>query len=117
MRISDWSSDVCSSDLVDVDLDLLDRLQALARRGVVAIEHARARDGELEAFAAHRLDQHAELQPAAPGHLEGILLGGTCAAEGDVALRLAHTAVAEPTRGRIVTFPPGPRRIVTTSNG
>src|SRR3546814_9598974 len=106
MRISDWSSDVCSSDLVDVDLDLLDRLQALARRGVVAIEHARARDGELEAFAAHRLDQHAELQLAAPGHLEGILLGGLCDAEGDVALRLAQKAVADHARGDLVAFLP-----------
>src|SRR3546814_18775046 len=42
---------------VDVDLALLDRLQALARRGVVAIEHARARDGGPEAFAAQRLAQ------------------------------------------------------------
>src|SRR3546814_4763954 len=33
MRISDWSSDVCSSDLVDIDaVDLLDRRQQRALR-------------------------------------------------------------------------------------
>src|SRR3546814_12463005 len=37
MRISDWSSDVCSSDLADCD-DIIDTLRALGEdRGVSAI--------------------------------------------------------------------------------
>ena len=59
--------------LVDVDDDLLDRLQPLAGVGIDLEHHARARDGQLEAFAAHGLDQDAELQFAAAGHLVGIL--------------------------------------------
>ena len=39
--------------------------------------HLRARHGELEAFAAHGLDQDAELQLAAAGHLVGVLVVGS----------------------------------------
>jgi hypothetical protein len=38
-------------------------------------QHARAADAQFEAFAAHRLDQHAELKFAAPGDLEAVLVG------------------------------------------
>src|SRR3546814_11786784 len=34
MRISDWSSDVCSSDLVEVDRELLERAFALGLVGL-----------------------------------------------------------------------------------
>ena len=61
--------------LVDVDDHFLDRLEPLARRLIGAEDHARAADGQLEAFAAHGLDQDAELQFAAAGHFEGIGLG------------------------------------------
>ena len=47
--------------------------------GIGLEQHARARDRQLEALAAHRLDQHAELQLAAAGDLEGILLGALAA--------------------------------------
>jgi hypothetical protein len=34
------------------------------------IDHARTRDGDFEAFAAHVLDQHAQLQFAAAGDFD-----------------------------------------------
>ena len=46
--------------VIDVDDDFLDRLELDA---VLFLHHdARAADGQLEAFAAHVLDQHGELQ-------------------------------------------------------
>ena len=59
--------------LVHVDDDLLDRLQLLARCRIDLEHDLRARHGQLEAFAAHGLDQDAELQFAAARHLVGIL--------------------------------------------
>ena len=59
--------------VVDVDHHRLIRLLAGPSRSV-AEQHARAADAELEAFAAHRLDQHAELQLAAPGDFESCRL-------------------------------------------
>src|SRR3546814_20777211 len=42
MRISDWSSDVCSSDLVEADMDQqLDALGAAQRDGVCGIVQCR----------------------------------------------------------------------------
>ena len=59
--------------LVDVDDHLLDRLEQLAGRPVLK-QDLRPRHGELEAFAAHGLDEDAELQFAAAGDLHRILL-------------------------------------------
>src|SRR5690606_18591817 len=56
--------------VVDVDDDRLVRL--LAAVGAVAEQHARPADRELEALAAHVLDQHAELELAAAGDFERI---------------------------------------------
>src|SRR3546814_6869382 len=62
MRISDWSSDVCSSDLVDEIFDLADRP---APHVLVAVRHLRRRTGmnrdrlsgvELDAVAPRRED-------------------------------------------------------------
>jgi hypothetical protein len=59
--------------VVDVDDDFLDRLEPLA---VLLAQHdARTADGELEAFAAHVLDEHGELQFATAGDLEGVVVG------------------------------------------
>src|SRR5262249_1326287 len=79
--------------LVDVDLRLLDRLEALAGGGIGLEQHPRARDRELVAFAAHRLNQHAELQLATAGDLDGVLLLALAHADGDVAFRLAAQAL------------------------
>ncbi len=68
----------------------------LARGGIGLHHHARPRHGELEPLAAHGLDQDAELQLAAAGHLVGVLGVGVLAdADGDVALRLLQQAVAD----------------------
>ncbi len=79
--------------VVDVDDDRLIGLLAAVR--AVAEEHARAADRQLEALAAHRLDQHAELQLAAAGDLERVLLGALGQADRDIALGLALQPVAD----------------------
>src|SRR3546814_18816150 len=88
MRISDWSSDVCSSDLGFI------RFGALAGL-VFAIKDARAADAELKAFAAHRLDEHAELQPAAARDFEAVLVGAFGDAARDIGFGFAVQAVAD----------------------
>ena len=67
----------------------------LAAVGAVAEEDARAADRELEALAAHRLDQHAELELAAAGDLERVLLGAFGEPDRDIALGLALQPVAD----------------------
>jgi hypothetical protein len=73
-----------------------DRLVGLlAAVRAVAEQHARAADRQLEAFAAQRLDQHAELELAAAGDLEAVVVGGGGDPDRDIALGLA----LEPSRG------------------
>ena len=99
--------------LVDVDDDLLDRLQPLAGLGVGLEQHLRARDGELEALAAHGLDQDAELQFAAAGDLVGVLVVGVLGdADGDVALGLLQQAVADHAALHLVALLAGERPVV-----
>ncbi len=76
--------------LIDVDLDFLDRLQALAGPEIVPVDHPRPADRELEALAPHGLDQDAELQLAAPGDFEGVLIVGLPHVDRDVALGFAQ---------------------------
>uniref|UniRef100_A0A0N4ZGX7 DUF2156 domain-containing protein n=1 Tax=Parastrongyloides trichosuri TaxID=131310 RepID=A0A0N4ZGX7_PARTI len=77
--------------VVDVDHDVFDRLHALA--GLVGLEHhARTADRDFEAFAAHAFDQNAQLQFAAAGDLEGVLLGSFGDADGDVGLGFLQQA-------------------------
>src|SRR5205085_8083396 len=58
--------------IVHIDDDFLDRLE---RHAVLLARHDPwLADRELEALAPHRLDQDAELQFAAPGNLERILV-------------------------------------------
>jgi hypothetical protein len=62
---------------------------------LLAQHDARTADGELEAFAAHVFDQHGELQFAAAGDVEGVVVGAFGDADGDVALGLAQQALAD----------------------
>ena len=80
--------------VVDVDDDLLDRLELFAVSSSRE-DDARLADGELEALAAHRLDQDAELQLAAAGDLEGVLVLALGDLQRDVALRLAQEPLAD----------------------
>ncbi|CDX42319.1 conserved hypothetical protein [Mesorhizobium sp. ORS 3359] len=97
--------------LVDVDDDFLDRLQQFA---VLALLHddARTRYGELEAFAAHRLDQHRKLQFAAAGHEEGVLFGRFLDLQRDIAFGLAQQAVADNAAGHLVALGAGKRAVI-----
>ncbi|MCI1754667.1 MAG: hypothetical protein LKM31_01960 [Sphingobium sp.] len=90
--------------VVDVDDDGFIGLGARPFRR--AEQHARAADAELEAFAAHRLDEHAKLQFAAPGDFEAVLVGAFGDADGDIdsASRIRRSRIM-----RLVTLcPRGP---------
>src|SRR5262245_50699894 len=99
--------------LVDVDDHFLNGLQSPAGGGIDPQHHARARDGELEPLAAHRLDQDTELQFAASGHLVGILAILVLSdADGDVALGLPQEPVADNTALELVALLAGEWTVV-----
>ena len=98
--------------VVDVDHHFLDRLQPLAGLRIGLVDHARAADRDLEALAAHGLDQHAQLQFAAAGDLEGVLLGGLGDLDGDVGLGLAQQALADHPALHLVAVAAGQRAVV-----
>ena len=54
-----------------------------------------ARDHELEAFAAHHLDEHGELELAAAEDLEGVGRAGVFDADGDVGEELFVEALLD----------------------
>ncbi len=91
-------------------IDFLDRLQLLAV--LFAHDDARLADGELEALATHRLDQDAELQFAAAGDLEGVLVLALGDLERHVAFRLAQEPVADDAALHLVAFLAGERSVV-----
>ena len=63
-------------------------------------------------FAPHRLDQHAELQFAAAGDLERILLGALADPDRDIALGFAEQALADHARGHLGALAAGERAVV-----
>src|SRR3546814_1449244 len=83
MRISDWSSDVCSSDLVDA----VDNVAAIARQldAVDYLGGRRARLGELAGHAANLHDRaggaegqhhrHLQHDPEGVAEVVGLVLG------------------------------------------
>ena len=88
---------------VDVDNNLFNRLKALAL--LIGLEQdARARNRQLEAFAAHLFDEHAQLQLAAAGDFVGVFLFGLGNLDGDVAFGFAHKARANDARGEFIAF-------------
>ena len=76
--------------LGDVDRDALDRLVPLAVD--LLRQHLRLADRELEALAAHQLDEHRELELAAALHLPGVRARGGEDAQRDVADELRRRA-------------------------
>ena len=97
--------------LVHIDQHVLERLFA---RPLLALsgDHAGAADGQLEAFAPHGLDQHAQLQLAAARHLERFRFRAFGDADGDVALRLAQQPVPDLAGCDLLAFTAAQRTVV-----
>ena len=96
--------------LGDVDRQALDRL---AQRAVdLAREDLRLADGELEALAAHHLDEHGELQLAAALDLPGVGALGVEHAQRDVADQLGVEPGAHLPRRQLRAVLAGQRRRV-----
>ena len=74
-------------------------------------QHARTADRDLEAFAAHRLDQHAELQFAAARDLERAV-ARLADLDRDIALGLAQEALADHAALHLVALAAGEREVV-----
>ena len=75
-------------------------------------EHLGLADGELEALAAHQLDEHRELELAAALHLPGVRALGREDAQRDVADELLLEARLDGARGQLVALGAGERRRV-----
>src|SRR3546814_3707523 len=110
MRISDWSSDVCSSDLVVGRLGRLDAVdlalaEALRMLGCAARLRVGDEAGDRPAGAGQDADQSAddraaqEVDLAAPGRREGLRQAKAARGGGDlqVAVRRRHHRSEEPT--------------------
>ena len=96
--------------IVHVDGDFFDRLQTLAI--LAGLEnHARTRDRKLEAFAAHLLDENAELEFAAAGHFISAF-AGLMHLDGDIAFGFAQQAVADDAALHLVALAARERGIV-----
>jgi hypothetical protein len=98
--------------LVDVDDDLLDRLEQRSGGLVLAHDNLRARHAELESLAAHGLDQDGELQLAAAGNDAGVGARRRLDLERDVAFGLAQEPLANHPALDLVAFGSGERRVV-----
>ena len=93
---------------VDVDGQRFERLVHHAVDGLG--EHAGFAHGELVTFAAHVLDEDGEVQFAAARDAEHVGVGGFVDAQRDVALELAHQALADLAAGDELAFLAGERR-------
>src|SRR3546814_19644598 len=67
MRISDWSSDVCSSDLADVDAAIAANVELITAVDADDAEVLDRRLGAIAGAARHR-DLELVRHPAAPAH-------------------------------------------------
>ncbi len=83
-----------------VDRQALDGLVALAVD--LALDHVRLSDRQLEALPAHHLDEHRQLQLAAPLHLVGVRPLGVLDAQRHVADELLVQARADLAGGELV---------------
>ena len=98
--------------VVHVDHHVFDGLETRAGLFVLLVNHARARDGDLETFAAHAFDQHAELQFATARDFIGVLVDGFGDADGDVGLGFLQQAVADDAALNLVAFLAGEGAVV-----
>src|SRR5690606_24352119 len=77
-----------------------------------ALDHGRPRYRELVALAPHRLDQHGEMELAAPRHAKLVRVLGGLDAQRDVVLRLLLEARANLTAREVLAFASRERRLV-----
>src|SRR5205085_1315741 len=94
-----------------VDDEVLDGLEERAVL-VAAHDDLRLADAQLVALAAHVLDEDAQVQQAAPAHLEGVLVFGLLDLQGDVGLQLLHQPLAEVAAGDVLALAAGEGRVV-----
>ena len=79
---------------------------------VVLEDDLRLADAQLVAFAAHRLDEHGEVELAAARDAEHAGVGGVLDAQRDVALELALEALGEVARRDVLAFLARERTVV-----
>ena len=96
---------------VDVDDDGFIWLGALAIF-VDTVNDARTTDRQFEPFAAHRFDQHAQLQFTAPGDFKGILRRAFGDLDRDIAFGFALQAVRDHPAGNLGAIATGIGRII-----
>src|SRR5690606_14319755 len=84
-------------------------IRLLAALRPLAEQHPGAADRQFEAFAAHRLDQDAQLTLAPARHFESVLLPAFGDTDGDVALCLPLQPVADHPALHLVALTPGVR--------
>ena len=100
--------------------ELADQLRHLAgeRRLLELVEAQRRQllggdtDGELEALAAHRLDQHRQVQFAAARNAEAIRIVGVLDAQRDVVFELLVEALANLAARQVLALAARKRRLV-----
>src|SRR6478609_4942917 len=93
------------------DPDGLVRFEAFAIFTLL-LDYGRAGHEELEALAAHRLDEHGHLHGAAGLDVEDAGLVGVFDLDGNVELQFAHQALAELARGDELAFLTDERAVV-----
>jgi len=92
----------------DVNGGPFDRLQPLPVLAGLE-DHLRAADLKLEALAAHRLDQHREMQLTPPADAEDIRLGGIFHPQGDVGRQFTVEPAPQLAGGHELALPAGAR--------
>ena len=97
---------------IHVDDDFFHRFQQLAGFLVLLQDNARTRNGKFKAFAAHGFDENCQLQFAATGDVERILVLGFLDLQRHIAFRFTEQAVADDAAGHLVTLGTGQRRII-----
>ena len=77
-----------------------------------AEQHAGAADAEFESFAAHRLDEHAELKFATTGDFETVLVFAFRNTDGDIGFRFAVKTIADHAAGDLAAFATGEGAVI-----
>jgi len=105
-----FDDDTCEL-IIHVNGGFFDGFEAIAFF-IFAIKHAGTRNAELEAFAAHLLDEHAKLQFATARDVESVTDFSVADADGNVAFGFAHQAVADDARLNLGAFAACKRAVI-----